>query len=189
MPHLQYEQEEPLREIYRHCSREKLLGLRNHDGTLNIDTFFNTVCKPALIKAFSKDKNKAMVKHLKNNSYSFKNFIETMVESHEYVDCFDGMKKELPEAKDSVIKKNPIHWMETLDDLMYALNYHIEWLSAEDNLFFNKTVKPFLMSVIAALPLESAKILLALHEANVIDLVAGKVSNIDTSNHITRIKI
>ena len=189
LPHLQYEQEEPLREIYRHCSREKLLSLRNHDGTLNIDTFFNTVCKPALIKAFSKDKNKAMVKHLKDDSYSFKNFIETMVESHEYVDCFDGMKKELPQAKDSVIKKNPIHWMETLDDLMYALNYHIEWLSAEDNLFFNKTVKPFLMSVIAALPLESAKILLALHEAKVIDLVAGKVSNIDTSDHKTRIKI
>lgn len=66
--------------------------------------------------------------------------------------------------------------METLDDLMYSLNYHGELLSAEDHLFFHKEIMSFLMNVIAALPLQSADILLALYDANCIDLKKGFVN-------------
>lgn len=66
--------------------------------------------------------------------------------------------------------------METLDDLMYSLNYHAELLPAEDHLFFHKEIMSFLMNVIAALPLQSADILLALYDANSIELKAGYVN-------------
>ncbi|MDW5290329.1 FAD/NAD(P)-binding protein [Formosa sp. PL04] len=190
LPHLQYEQEEPLREIYRHTTREAILKLRNANGFLKIEDFFNAICRPALIKAFKKDQDKNMVKKLNDKQFCFEDFIETMSQSHDYIDCFEGMKKELPQAKISVIQDKPIHWMETLDDLMYCLNFHAELLAAEDYLFFKTIVKPFLMSVIAAFPLESAQILLALHDAKFIDLVAGKVKiNDATDKEVTSIEI
>jgi len=58
---------------------------------------------------------------------------------------------------------------------MYCLNYHAELMPAEDHIVFRKTVMPFLMNVIAALPLQSAEMLLALHDAGKLSLVAGKV--------------
>lgn len=191
LPHLQYEQEEPFREIYRHTTRETLLKLRDKNGYLKLEDFFNKIGKPALIKAFQKDENKKLVALLKKPTFYFRDFIDEMSEAHEYIDSFEGMKKEIIKAKDSVENKKPIHWMEVLDDLMYCLNFHAELLSAEDHLFFNNEVKPFLMSVIAAFPLNSAHILLALHDANVIDLIAGKVEILNSDSNLkeTRIKI
>ncbi|EGV44480.2 hypothetical protein BZARG_2725 [Bizionia argentinensis JUB59] len=182
LPHLQYEQEEPFREIYRHATREKILSLRNENGFLKIDSFFHSVCRSALQRAFEKDGNKEMLELLTDTKFGFKDFIEIMAKNHEYLDSFEGMKKELVQAKDSVENNKPIHWMETLDDLMYCLNFHAEMMPAEDHLFFKKDVKPFLMSVIAALPLSSAKILLALYDAEVVNLIAGRVRIIEDTN-------
>lgn len=189
LPHLQYEQEEPFREIYRHTTRTHLLRLLDANGYLRIDTFFHNIGRPALIEAFKKDKNKALVTLLKDAEFNFKQFIETMSDNHEYVNSFEGMKKELIKAEDSIENKHPIHWMETLDDLMYCLNFHAELMPAEDHLFFKKEIRPFLMNVIAALPLSSAKILLALYDAGCIDLVAGKVKVLATENFQTTIEV
>lgn len=129
-----------------------------------------------MIAAFQKDNNLEVVKLLSHSQFKFKDFVQHMSDKHEYVNSFKGMQMEMVKALDSIMNKKPIHWMETLDDLMYCLNFHAELLSAEDHLFFNRTVKPFLMNVIAALPLRSADILLALYSAGCIDLVEGKVS-------------
>jgi len=175
LPHLQYEQEYPMREIYRHTSREEMLSLIDKDGFLRINTFFNKVCRQALIRAFKKDNIPKMIKKLKYENISFKEFIQIMSDDHEYSDSFEGMRKERVAARISVNNNKPIYWKETLDDLMYCLNFHAELLPAEDHLFFRKQVMSFLMNVIAALPLSSANILLALYDADCIDLVAGKV--------------
>ena len=53
--------------------------------------------------------------------------------------------------------------------LFYTLNYHAELLPAEDHLALRSTVMPFLMNVIAALPLRSARMLLALDKAGILD--------------------
>jgi len=175
LPHLQWDQVEPFREIYRHVSRERMLALRGEDGFLRLGTYFDKVCRPALIHAFSEDDMSALVSQLRNEDFSIKEFVEEMSQRHEYVDSFEGMKLEFRKAKDSVENHRPIHWKETLDDLMYCLNYHAEFLVAEDQILFRKTVMPFLMNVIAAMPLQSAEMLLALHEAGKVRLVAGKV--------------
>ncbi|KIA90210.1 hypothetical protein OA86_02615 [Kaistella jeonii] len=176
LPHLQYEQKEPIREIYRHFNRNQILQLIDQDGFLRIENYFVHLCRPALIEAFRKDHLEDVVKKLNDSSFSFKDLVELMSQKHEYINSFEGMKKEMVTAKNSVENKIPIYWMETLDDLMYSLNYHVDLLPAEDHLFFHKEIMSFLMNVIAALPLQSANILLALYDANCIELKAGFVN-------------
>lgn len=176
LPHLQYEQLKPIREIYRHFDRAQLLDLIDDKGFMGIENYFDTLCRPALLKAFARDKMDEVVVKLQDPTFSFKDLVKLMSEKHKYVDSFEGMKSEMSVAKNSVYNKIPIYWMETLDDLMYSLNYHAELLSAEDHLFFHKEITSFLMNVIAALPLQSAEILLALHDVDCIELVAGRVN-------------
>ncbi|MGB3146076.1 MAG: FAD/NAD(P)-binding protein [Maribacter sp.] len=175
LPHLQYEQEEPIREIYRHFERNDITNLISTTGFLRIEEYFDQLCRPALIRAFKKDKDLTMVEQLKSENCSFEKFIAIMSDRHDYVNSFEGMRREMIEAKDSIENNKPIHWMETLDDLMYSLNYHAELLPAEDHQFFKKKVKTFLNNVIAALPLQSAEILLALYDAGCINIKTGKV--------------
>lgn len=175
LPHLQYEQQEPLRELYRHFTREQLLGLIDDAGVMRIDDYFDTLCRPALMSAFKKDSMPDVVEKLQTSEFSFSDLVELMSEKHEYVNSFEGMKEEMVLAKQSVLNNVPINWMETLDDLMYSLNFHAEYLPAEDHLFFHNEIMGFLMNVIAALPLQSAEILLALYDAGSIELVKGYV--------------
>jgi uncharacterized NAD(P)/FAD-binding protein YdhS len=181
LPHLQYEQEYPLREIYRHTSREEMLSLIDRDGFLRIHNFFDKICRPALIQAFEKDRIYKMVEKLKNDHINFKDFVQIMSDDHEYSDSFEGMRKERVVALNSEKNNQPTYWKETLDDLMYCLNFHVELLPAEDHLFFRKEVMSFLMNVIAALPLLSANILLSLYDEGCIDLVGGRVEVIEDS--------
>lgn len=176
LPHLQWDQVEPLREIYRHVSRDELLSLRGDGGYLRLECFFDRVCRPALIQAFEKDGIQEVAELLRDDSFGIGAFVDEMSERHEYVDSFEGMRDELEVARDSVENHRPIHWKEILDDLMYCLNYHAELLPAEDHVLFRKTVMPFLMNVIAAMPLQSATMLLALHDAGKVRLVAGMVT-------------
>ena len=181
LPHLQYEQQKPIREIYRHFHREDLLHLINEQGFLRIENYFDKLCRPALIKAFLKDKLDDIAEMLRNNKFTFDDLVQVMAERHSYTNSFEGMRKEMHTAKNSVYNKIPIYWMETLDDLMYSLNYHAELLPAEDHIFFHKEIMSFLMNVIAALPLQSAEILLALYDATTISLKTGRVNFHDNS--------
>lgn len=189
LPHLQYEQEKPMREIYRHTTRSEILALVDENGFLDMETFFEHICRPALIQAFQKDEKYDIINEFENPNFKFKDFIKLMSAKHEYVNSFLGMEKEMIFALDALKNNKPIHWMETLDDLMYCLNFHVELLPAEDHLFFRKEIMPFLMNVIAALPLSSAEILLAMYHAGCIDLVVGKVKIQDSEKKQTLIKI
>lgn len=176
LPHLQYEQQEPIREIYRHFSRSQMLDLIDENGFINIGDYFDNLCRPALISAFTKDKLFDVVAKLHDETFSLKDLVALMSEKHEYINSFEGMRSELIIAKKHNRTNTPVFWMETLDDLMYSLNYHAELLPAEDHIFFHDEIMSFLMNVIAALPLQSAEILLALYEANCVEIKAGLVS-------------
>ena len=189
LPHLQYEQEKPIREIYRHTSREEILSLIDTDGFLPFIDYFNFICRPALIDAFKRDADKKMMDLLSQPDYSVQKFIEEMKDKHNYVNSFEGMRKELAIAKTAALHKNPVHWMETLDDLMYCLNFHSELLSAEDHQFFRHSIMPFLMNVIAALPLSSAAILLALYDADCIALKEGRVEILEEHKNSGKTRI
>lgn len=187
LPHLQYEQEEAFREIYRHVDRDDLLALRNSEGFLLLDVFFDKVCRPALIEAFKKDQRTDLVVALRESDYSMDDFVEQMTNEHTYEDAFDGMRREMPDAKESITRDRPIHWKEVVDDLMYTLNFHAEMLPAEDHIRFHSDVMSFLMNVIAAMPLKSARMLLALREAGRLELVTGYATEIDKAEGSTQV--
>lgn len=175
LPHLQFDQVEPLREIYRHVDREGMLGLVNDKGFLRLADYFDRVCRPTLSEAFVRDENGELVELLAGQDFGLEEFVEKMTELHHYNNAFEGMGAEMVEARISVLHHRPIHWKETIDDLMYTLNFHAELLPAEDHLTYRKVVSPFLLNVIAAMPLSSGSILLALHEAGVLQLEKGRV--------------
>ncbi|MDB6140588.1 MAG: hypothetical protein JWO94_3660 [Verrucomicrobiaceae bacterium] len=175
LPHLQFDQVEPFRKIYRHIDREGLLGLTDARGFLRIETYFNQVCRPALGKAFEKDQMPEMVKHLTDPQFGLLDFVEKMTGKHDYDNAFEGMRTEMVEARESVLKHKPIHWKEVLDDLMYTLNFHAELMPAEDHLMLKSKVMPFIMNVIAAMPLPSGNTILALYDAGKLQIVSGRV--------------
>lgn len=181
LPHLQYGQAEPMREIDRHVSEEGLLALRDEDGFLRLATYFDRVCRPALIEAFRKDEMPEIVALLEDRTFRLEDFAAKMTEEHDYSDAFAGMRTEMKEAVESVTQQKPIHWKEVIDDLMYTLNFYAELMPAEDHLALRSHFLPFLMNVIAALPLPSARILLALHEAGKLKIIPGFVTVADPS--------
>jgi hypothetical protein len=176
LPHLQFDQEEPFREIYRHVTREHLLDLIDDQGFLRLETYFDKVCRPTLRKAFKKDNLPELVQHLDNPQFGLREFVEKMSDKHDYENAFEGMRYEMSEARISVENHQPIHWKEIIDDLFYTLNFHAELMPAEDHLLLHSLVMPFLMNVIAAMPLPSGNTILALYDAGKLDIISGKVS-------------
>ena len=102
LPHLQYEQEEPFREIYRHATREQLLALRDANGGLSLIDYFDTVCRPALAMAFAKDNRTDIVAKLGEPTFTLNEFVQLMTSEHEYEEPFEGMRAEMPEAELSI---------------------------------------------------------------------------------------
>ena len=188
LPHLQYAQKEPMRQVYRHVSQTEVLDLRDDDGFLRLDDYFDQVCRPALARALKHDGEDEIARRIEVGA-SLDDFVEMLGDDHTYDDAFEGMRLELPEARRSLDKDRPIRWKEVLDDLMYTLNYHAELMPAEDHARWRKVVMPFLMNVIAAMPLASARTLLALHDAGRLELVKGRLTVESIGDGKTRISI
>lgn len=181
LPHLQFDQEEPMREIYRHVTPAGMMELMDAQGRLRMETYFDHVCRPVLQEAFQKDDLPEMVKRLKDPSFKLLDFIEEMSQQHEYDNAFEGMRVEMKEAEESVKMHRPIHWKERMDDLIYTLNYYAGYMPAEDHVTLHKLLMPFLLNVIAAMPLPSGNTILALYDAGKLDMVPGCVSRVRKS--------
>ncbi len=191
LPHLQFDQEEPMREIYRHVSPTDMAKLMDAQGRLRLETYFDQVCRPVLQEAFQKDGLPEMVKRLKDPSFKLLDFIEEMSQQHEYDNAFEGMRIEMKEAEESVKQHRPIHWKERVDDLIYTLNYYASYMPAEDHVTLHEKLMPFLLNVIAAMPLPSGNTILALYDAGKLDIVPGSVSRVRKSKaqHHTLVEV
>ncbi len=176
LPHLEFAQVNPIRKIYRHIDREGMLALVDQRGFLRLEHFYDQVCRPALRDAFQKDGQGEMVAMLSDFSYDLNSFVTTMSAEHDYENAFEGMRLEMAEAEESVKNDHPVHWKEVVDDLFYTLNFHCELMPAEDHFTLKSVVMPFLMNVVAAMPLNFAKTILALYDANKLDMIPGNVT-------------
>ena len=185
LPHLRYDIEETKRKIYQHVSREDLLKIVDEQGYLRIENYYEKVCRPTLRIAFAMDNLHEIVTLLEDDDFELEDFVKKMSEEHDYPDAFEGMRYEMVEARESVLGQKPIHWKEVVDDLIYTLNFHAELLPAEDHIVLQSVVMPFLMNVIAAMPLQSADKLLALHTAGHLEIVSGKVSVVEKPSEST----
>ncbi len=176
LPHLQFSQVNPMREIYRHVDRESLLALVDESGFLRLETFFEQVCRPVLLDDFQKDGMPELVARLADPAFGLDSFVAIMSAEHEYENAFEGMRREILDAEESVKNDRPVHWKEAMDDLIYTLNFHCELMPAEDHLRLKSVVMPFLMNVIAAMPLDSANTILALYDAGRLAIIPGRVT-------------
>jgi len=99
-------------------------------------------------------------------------FVERVMSFREQLDAFTLLKAEFAEAEKSIRRRQSVNWKEELAVLSYAMNYPAKHLSAEDMLRLKKTLMPLIAIVIAFIPQSSAKELMCLHEAGVLELVA-----------------
>lgn len=174
LSHLQFEQVEPRRELYRHCSADDLRKLCDGNGIMRLGDYFRVICRPILVNALRDDGMTAEAARLDVANATFRDFAEMMKARHFSADPFGQMKRDLKEARQKIDSGRPVRWKEVLDDLMYTLNFHARMLPGEDHLELRTEIIPFVMNVMAALPLESAAILTAVHEAGCLNLISGK---------------
>lgn len=189
LPYIQFEQDEPMREIYRHVSPEKMQALVDPSGFLRLATYFDKVCRPLFIPAFIDDGMPDIAASLSDPEFGLPKLAARLSQAHQYRDAFEGMKFELSEAEEAVRQGRVTHWKELLDDLMYTLNFHAHLLPAEDHTVLRSEVLPFVMTVIAAMPLKSARTVLALHAAGKLEIIPGKATVLDQSSEHREVEV
>jgi len=99
-------------------------------------------------------------------------FVESMMTERERMDPFQLFKAEYVQAEKSIREKESIHWKELLAVLSFAMNHPAKHFSAEDMLRLQKVLMPLISIVIAFVPQSSARELLALHDAGILELVS-----------------
>lgn len=189
LPQLEYEQKKNTRKIYRFLDRDELCAMRDSRGFLMLDVFFDEVGREELRSAAREDGLLDLLELLENAETRVEDFIDYFVKEREREEPFVLLARELDEARAMVRKDIPTRWKEVFDDLIYCLNYHTEWMCYEDLKRMKERVFPFLLNMVAGLPIESAKILLALHEAGLLEITEGKVSAENCRDGVTEVEV
>jgi hypothetical protein len=110
-------------------------------------------------------------------------FVEEMLHIRNELDSFTLFKAEYIESKKSIKRRQSISWKEKLVAFSYAMNYPAKHFSAEDMLRLRRVLLPLISVIIASLPQESYKEIIALYEAGVIDHIqVDKESRVDPHN-------
>ncbi len=135
-----------------------------HNGFVPLDVIFKEQFKEPL-----REKNPAFYERI--SQMSLEEFVEAMMAMREELDAVTLFKAEYREAEKSIRKKQSVHWKELLAILSYEMNYPAKHFSAEDMLRLKKVLMPLISIVIAFVPQGSARELIALHEAGVLNIV------------------
>lgn len=106
-------------------------------------------------------------------------FVEEMLSLRKELDSFTLFRAEYLEAKKSIDRRMSISWKERLAAFSYAMNYPAKHFSAEDMLRLRKVLMPLISVIIASLPQESYKEIIALYEAGVIEHI-----QVDKDSHV-----
>lgn len=99
-------------------------------------------------------------------------FVDHAMQLREKLPPFQLFSAELAEAEKSIKRKQSVYWKEMLAVLSFEMNYPAKYFSAEDMLRLQKVLMPLIAIVIAFVPQNSAKELLALHNAGILTIVA-----------------
>lgn len=136
---------------------------KNHGGFVDLDYVFEKNFKSVVQKKDAEFYNE--IKDL-----SIEEFVEKMMKLRRELDSFELFKAEYAEAEKSIRRHQSITWKEALTSFSYAMNYPAKHFSAEDMLRLTKTLMPLISIIIAALPQSSYREIIALYDANVINL-------------------
>jgi hypothetical protein len=189
LPHIRCAFQWPYVMQHRFHSIEEIEQAKEEGGILRIETYFQKFCKSHMVDALRQDGLNELAERLDQPDATFASFIDMMNAARRYDNPFNGMRSELDEAFKSIETDTPIYWKETLDDLMYTLNFHSPSFPAEDLQFYQKTVMPFLIYLIAFIPPDSAEKLLAIHQAGKVSIAKGTVKVLENSQDPSHVHI
>ncbi len=155
-----------------HLSNDSLLSpaeIDEHreanDGFLSLDFVFEKN-----FKEIFREKDPEFFKRIKD--LSLEEFVGSMMALRERLDPFVLFRAEYAEAEKSINRRESVYWKEMLAVLSFAMNYPAKYLSAEDMQRLTKVLMPLISIVIAFVPQSSAREMLALHDAGVLEIVA-----------------
>lgn len=155
-----------------HLSNDSLLTpeeIEKHkeenDGFLSLDFVFEKN-----FKEIFREKDPPFFDKIKE--LSLEEFVESMMALREKLDAFQLFRAEYAEAEKSIQRQESVYWKEMLAVLSFAMNYPAKYLSAEDMQRLTKVLMPLISIVIAFVPQSSAREMLALYDAGVLELIA-----------------
>ncbi len=155
-----------------HLSNDSLLTpeeIRKHkeenDGFISLDFIFEKN-----FKEIFRDKDPDFYNKIKH--MEIEEFVGSMMDLRERLDPFTLFRAEYAEAEKSIKRGESVYWKEMLAVLSFSMNYPAKYLSAEDMQRLTKILMPLISIVIAFVPQNSARELLALYDAGVLELIA-----------------
>ncbi|GAA4322234.1 FAD-NAD(P)-binding protein [Mucilaginibacter gynuensis] len=166
LPAIRFHLEESLVTQDALLSPEEIKANRGaNEGFLQLDYVFEKSFKDSF-----RDKQPEIYEQIKD--MRMEDFVTAMMDRREKRDAFELFEAEYEEAEQSIKRHESIYWKEMLAELSYVMNYPAKYFSAEDMLRLKKVLMPLISIVIAFVPQSSAEVILALHEADVLDLIS-----------------
>ncbi|PBQ30338.1 hypothetical protein CNR22_00695 [Sphingobacteriaceae bacterium] len=138
---------------------------KNNNGFLSLDFVFEKAFKEVF-------RDKDLDFYLTIKDLSLEEFVEKMMDLRERLDPFVLFKSEFKEAAKSIQRRESIYWKEMLAILSFTMNYPAKHFSAEDMQRLQAHLSHLISVVIAFVPQTSARELVALHEAGLLNIVA-----------------
>jgi len=151
-------------------------NIKQNAGFLELDFLFEHAFKTPL-----KESDPNFYETIKD--MSLEEFIDKMMGYRSRKDAFELFREEYADSLKSIRREKSVPWKEMLAALSIALNYPVKHMSAEDMLRLQKHLQPLVSTVIAFIPQESARELLALHEAGKLSLISdGDHGSVEVEN-------
>ncbi len=177
LPCLRVHMEEPYIKKNAIISKEEIeRDIEKNDGFLQLDFLYEKAFKAPL-----QESDPAFYQTIKD--LTLEQFIDKMMSYRTQKDAFELFGKEYEQSLKSIEQEKPVAWKEMLAALSIALNYPAKHMSAEDMMRLQKHLIPLVSTVIAFIPQSSANVLLAMHDAGRLELIAdgdsGKVEVVD----------
>jgi len=138
--------------------------IKENDGFVSLDFLFEQNFKARFVK-----EDPGFYKKIKD--LTLEEFVEKMMACREKAEPFELFKREYIEAEKSIRKKESVYWKEALAILSFTMNYPAKYLSAEDMERLQKVLMPLISIVIAFVPQSSCRVLFALYDAGILDIV------------------
>ena len=146
---------------------------KQNAGFLPLDAIYEKT-----FKALLKEMGSTVYPKIKNRS--LEEFVKLALASREEQSSFEVFRQEFEQAKKSFRTGHPIVWKEAVSLFSFVVSYAVKHFSAEDMLRYEEHLQPLAATVIAFVPPSSAKQILALHEAGVLELVeVGNDSSVE----------
>lgn len=166
LPAVRFHLDEPGTPSGLAVSQEAISAMREeNDGFIPLDLIFEHY-----FKAFIRERDPERYERIRE--WNMEQFVSEVLEMRERIDPFQLFRAEFAEAEKSIARRQSIHWKELLSHLSFAMNYPAKYFPAEDMLRLRQTLMPLIGVIIASVPQSSAKEMLALYDAGVLEVRA-----------------